>query len=199
MANCIPSIIYFPKAQLALDFSTYIKKRIKSKKELPEFYCNDISMLNEYRAQNKILDLPTLPNEASKSLSNVIFDPKFIGEYLFGKDIRHNGFIQQSGYVSITSYNQHLRDSKYIINSDLDKYVSISMLKNGSNYQIANLHNFSKRYDLFNKAKGFKNFKKSIDRINRGNHIPLFKFNHLLYFFYDKIEYNLRVKRNKFN
>ena len=117
---------------------------------------------------------------------------------MFGKDIRHNRFIQQSGYVSNTSYIQHLWDSKYYVNLDSSCQVNISMLQNGNLYQIANLHNYSKRYDLFNKREGLKNFTNTIECVNKDNHPPFLKFNHLLYFIYDRIEYNLRVKWNKF-
>lgn len=192
--NCIPSVVFFPNSQTAMDFSDHIKKRILSKANLPTFYCNDIHMLNEFRLLNKVVPLPSLPLEINDDSTKVVFDSKHIGEYLFGKDIRHNNFVQKSGYIAIERDTQKLVKMKFYLKGETQKQVNIRVLNEGLDLQLANLHNFSKRHDLFDTRSSFKKLQKTINNVNKRSFHGTLRLNHFFYFLFDKAEYNFRVK-----
>jgi hypothetical protein len=192
--NCIPSIIYYPDTQQAIEFSKYVKSRITGKVRLPDFYCNDITMLNEFKSLDKISHLPSIPSDNSVNSPGIIFDPAYLGEYIFGKDIRHNNFIQKSGYIPNSKYKLILKESIFLTKSKPKNTLNIMVIRNGKEIQIANLHNYSKRYDLFNKSNSFKNLKEALSIDEKTIPVKRFKFLVFCYFVFDKIEYNIRVK-----
>jgi hypothetical protein len=197
VGECIPSVVYFPSGNHAIDFSKYIKSRIEKAINLPKFYCSDIAMLNEFKEKDKIVSLPSLPEKAISSNGRlIIFDPKYIGEYLLGKDTRHNKFILTSGSIPISRYRSVLEGFKFNLFESTKYTISINLEHENRQYTVANLHNFSKRYDLFRESVEIKQFKKIIIGINTGQYTKKVAISHLIYFLIDKTEYNIRKVLN---
>jgi hypothetical protein len=194
--DCIPSVVYFPGVNQVFEFTDYIRKRIVDGNNLDKFYCNDITMLNEYKAKGKISALPSLPGLGmTESGKRIVFDPKSLGEYLFGKDTRHNKFILRSGYISTNKYYKILKKMDFNL-TFLDKEpVSIGFLYEGHQYTMANIHNFSKRYDLFKRFIQVDKLEEIFRDVNTMRFRHNFMINHLLYFIVDKVEYFIRNKK----
>jgi hypothetical protein len=166
---------------------------------LPEFYCSDIAMLNEFKEKDKIASLPSLPEKAISSNGRlIIFDPKYIGEYLLGRDTRHNKFILTSGSIPISRYRSVLEGFKFNLFESTKYSIFINLEHENRQYTVANLHNFSKRYDLFRESVEIKQFKKIIIGINTGQYTKKVAIFHFIYFLIDKFEYNIRKTLNKY-
>jgi hypothetical protein len=199
LGNCIPSVVYFPSGNHAIELSEYIKARINEAIDLPEFYCNDIAMLNEFKYMNKISSLPSLPeNSINSNGEMIIFDPAYIGEYLFGKDVRHNKFILKSGSITIQEYVPILERMIFNLNKSKKDLLRINLEYENRQYMIANIHNFSKRYDLFSETVRIKQFEKIINEINTKGFIKKIAISQFIYFLIDKFEYNTREILNRY-
>ena len=193
--NCIPSVVYFPEVNQVFEFTDYIRNRIVDGKNLDDFYCNDITMLNEYNVEGKISALPSFPGFGiTEAGERIVFDPRFLGEYLFGRDTRHNKFILRSGYMPVTKYSAILKRMKFNFTILDKKSISIGLVYEGNQYTMANLHNYSKRYDLFNKFIQVNKFEVIFRELVSNRYKKHFMVNHFLYFVVDKVEYFIRNK-----
>ena len=80
-------------------------------------------MLNEYNVEGKISALPSFPGFGiTEAGERIVFDPRFLGEYLFGRDTRHNKFILRSGYMPVTKYSAILKRMILLDSNILQKH-----------------------------------------------------------------------------
>lgn len=151
--RCVPSIIYFPNSSNANKLANFVKHEFTNPSEdWPEFYYSDQEQLSQASKLNLIAKLPTEPSERTLDFYlddyYVVFDPAYLGQYVFGKDPRHNRFIRKSGMVNSAGDTSFSHSLSWAVDyaTDTNRNITISYLN--SSYLIANLHNYAKRLNL---------------------------------------------------
>jgi hypothetical protein len=147
--RCVPSIIYFPNKIEAINLFSFIRKILDTNFEnWPNFYLSDQELLTLAFNEGLIDALPSEPANRSINFkigeNFVLFDPAYIGQYLFGKDPRHNYFIRKGGMINLAGDSRFVTNSTWSIDYNSQFIHNLKITESNQSFIIANLHNYAK-------------------------------------------------------